>query len=168
MNFTVIPAISIAYIMAASVAAADSAPHEFSDLTIPEFSELTESQADYVDMQKLNGRFCPDHPFRPGWVMVQPRGHQWKTGLMQEYYYLQRSRAVVAAGQCSCDLVFPSWEDMRPELAQLLAQFPDDKASAFTPDQGQQLRAVESAMQQEKRAMASEFRQLCQTIIMGE
>ncbi|MBW3241439.1 hypothetical protein KUV57_01860 [Epibacterium sp. DP7N7-1] len=96
MNFTVIPAISIAYIMAASVAAADSARHEFSDLTIPEFSELTESQADYVDMQKLNGRFCPDHPFRPGWVMVQPHGHQWKTGLTDSSYFPETARRVKA------------------------------------------------------------------------
>ncbi|ASM72931.1 MULTISPECIES: hypothetical protein [Roseobacteraceae] len=168
MNFTLIPTISTAFFMAASVAAEDAAPQDFTDLTIPEFSKPTDDQTEYVDMQKLNGRFCPDHPFRPGWVMVQPRGYQWKTGLMQDYYYLQRSRAVVAAGQCSCDLMFPSWDDMRPELEQLLAQLPDDSASEFTPDQGRQLREIERAMQQEKRAIASEFGQLCQTIIMGE
>ena len=64
--------------------------------------------------------------------------------------------------------MFPSWDDMRPELEQLLEQFPDVSASEFTPDQGRQLREIERSLQQEKRAMTSEFRQLCQSIIMGE
>lgn len=168
MKITFILAGTMALFIAAPIVADDTGRQNFTDLTIPTFPETTDSQADYVDMQQLNGRFCPDHPFRPGWVMVQPRGHQWKTGLLQDYYYLQRTRAVVAAGECSCDLMFPSWDDMRPELEQLLKQFPDVSASEFTPDQGQQLREVERGLQQEKRAMASEFRQLCQSIIMGE
>lgn len=168
MKLTLISAISTALFIAEPLLAEDADRQNFTDLTVPVFPEPTDIQADYVDMQKLNGRFCPDHPFRPGWVMVQPRGYQWKTGLLQDYYFLQRSRAVIDAGQCSCDLMFPSWDDMRPELEQLVEQFPDVAASEFTPDQGQHLRAAERELQQSKRAMASEFRQLCQTIIRGE
>jgi hypothetical protein len=160
--------ISIALFVTAPVTAEEVDRQNFTNLTITPFPEPIDNQADYVDMQQINGRFCPDHPFRPSWVMVQPRGHQWKTGLLQDYYYLQRTRAVVSAAQCSCDLMFPSWQDMRPELEQLLQQFPDASASEFTPDQGQQLRDAERGLQQAKRAIASEFRQLCQTIIMGE
>lgn len=96
MKITLILASTVALFAAAPVVADDTGHKNFTDLTIPTFPEPTDSQADYVDMQQLNGRFCPDHPFRPGWVMVQPRGHQWKTGLLQDYYYLQRTRAVVA------------------------------------------------------------------------
>lgn len=168
MNHARILAATASLFMAAPISAEVTGNQDFADVTVPVFPEPTDSQADYVDMQQLNGRFCPDHPFRPGWVMVQPRGYQWKTGLLQEYYNLERTRAVVAAGQCSCDLMFPSWDDMRPELEQYLAQFPDVNAADFTPEQGQQLRAAERGLKQEKRAIAADFRRLCQSIIMGE
>ena len=158
----------LALVLAVTAAAQDACGQEFSDFTAPEFPKPTDSQSAYVDMQQINGRFCPDHPFRPGWVMVQPRGYQWKTGILQELYNLKRTRAVVEEGQCSCDLMFPSWEDMRPELEQFLERFPGTRASQFTSDQRKLVLDIERELQQEKRAMASEFRQLCRPIIMGE
>ena len=56
---------------------------------------------------------CPEAPARPEWAVRPKPGTQLsQAGLGNELYRLQGYRNVVEAGRCTCDLRFPSWDEI--------------------------------------------------------
>ncbi len=136
--------------------------------TAEDLTALEAEQAAYVDPVTKRDRFCPDHPYRPGWVMVQPFGYAWKARLWQSYYSLTAAQTVVQAGECSCNLMFPSWDEMRPELERLATEWPDVPGPEMTEDQSLFVSGLNSSYTREKSKIDHEYRQLCAAVIRGD
>lgn len=136
--------------------------------TAEDLTALEAEQAAYVDPVSKRDRFCPEHPYRPGWVMVQPFGYTWKGRLWERYYYLTAMQNVVESGECSCDLMFPSWDEMRPELEQIATEWPDVAGPEMTEDQSLLVSDIGRTYTQERSKISHEYRQLCAAIIRGD
>lgn len=55
-------------------------------------------------------RVCPDQPLQPDWIEnIAPRDAH-RGNLVQEIYRAHSMQAVIDAGDCACDIRFPTWE----------------------------------------------------------
>ncbi|MFU8776218.1 MAG: hypothetical protein ACNA7M_00930, partial [Roseovarius sp.] len=82
----------------------------------------------YVDPQIADRRACKDRPGRPGWLMVQPKvegnfspvgGYFWRQEIGQEFVSFKVVSSVIAAGECTCELMYPDIDQFRDEIEEL-------------------------------------------------
>lgn len=75
-----------------------------------DFSDLSPS------MERTSYRTCNDRPPRPNWIETVDPKEAHKGLLVQEMYRAQGNQAVVEAGECACDIRFPSWDKVNQEF----------------------------------------------------
>ena len=86
-------ALMMAGLMAGPVAAQDS-------FMLPDLNEEPENPD------------CPDAPARPEWVANPSNEGLTRSELATELYQQEGYRNVVEAGECTCELRFPSWDNV--------------------------------------------------------
>lgn len=61
--------------------------------------------------EQPENRLCPDSPPRPDWIADPEPGSQLsQSGVAIDLYEIQGYTNIVDAGECSCELRFPSWD----------------------------------------------------------
>lgn len=89
------------------------------DFTQPEFTPPSTQVEDYVDPETRNRTRCRDHPGRPGWMMVQPLGFEWRLDLANKFRTNHRTKVVTQAESCDCGMLYPNWNSLRPSLEEI-------------------------------------------------
>jgi len=54
--------------------------------------------------------FCQDRPLEPEWLENTPVREAYKRLMIQMIYRTESYRRVADAGECSCDTLFPPWD----------------------------------------------------------
>lgn len=84
--------------------------------TAEDLTALEARQEAYVDPMLQSRQRCEDRPGKPGWMMVQPLGFEWRGDLASKFRAFQRARTISEAGACDCDMLYPDWNQFRAEL----------------------------------------------------
>ena len=53
---------------------------------------------------------CPDRPAEPMWMQEIPLRQAYQRVLVQDIYRAQNLEGIVEAGNCACEIQFPSWD----------------------------------------------------------
>ncbi|MGO4916007.1 hypothetical protein [Pseudogemmobacter sp. W21_MBD1_M6] len=113
----------IAVLALASLAgpiAAQTSPQVTNDLTI--------------NMTPQQYRICNDRPARPTWMDdINPREAYKATALM-ELYEIRTWEAIMATGDCGCDVRFPAWDSVDGEYHEAYAGYTQAEHSALRRD----------------------------------
>lgn len=82
----------------------------------------------HVDPELRDRKRCLNHPGRPQWMIDQPLGFEWRLELGREFRSAERARAVSSNETCSCDQLYPDWNESRPLVEAIWAEVsPDSK-----------------------------------------
>lgn len=73
----------------------------------------------YVDPILKDRQRCLDRPGRPEWMMVQSIEFQWRVELAAKYRSFYRASVISEADGCSCDKMYPDWDEHMTEVEQL-------------------------------------------------
>lgn len=134
----------------------------FMDLTLPDLSPAAvDPDGTYVDPQIRNRGECLDHPGRPAWVMVQPKGLEWRRDLLKAYGELQIAKAVVESGDCGCDNRYPDWETFRPAMEGILALIDQKPVQQMTEEEFTEILVTTGVIKRRKTEISREFGRTC-------
>jgi signal transduction histidine kinase len=128
--------LATAVTLIATPLAAQTAPEMTTDLTV------TLSPQEY--------RICNDRPARPAWMdAVHPR-EAYKALTLMALYGLRSSEAIVASGDCGCDVRFPAWDAVSAEY--------EDRFGTLTQAEHTQ---VQLTLREQQNRIAREVQDLC-------
>lgn len=152
---------ALAFIATAPALPAVAQPLPDSDADLLDFRQ---SQADaptgWVDPEIGNRRKCFDRPGRPEWVVKQPEGMEWRQDLIERYVGLQSMRRVVESGECTCENVYPDFNDFRADLSEILSQFPSN-VDDFEEETRGEIRQMGRTVSRRRSQLAAEYGQTC-------
>lgn len=115
----------------------------------------------YVDPHVAGRDRCLDHPGRPGWMMVQPMGFEWRLHLANDFRSFHRTAAITGIGSCDCDLLYPDWDEYRTDLEMIWAMVSD--RSRYEWDDGERSRyaSQRDLLSDYSRPLIQEVTKLC-------
>ena len=79
-------------------------------------------ESPHVDPELRDRKRCLNHPGRPQWMIDQPLGFEWRLELGREFRSAERARAVSSSETCSCDQLYPDWNESRPLVEAIWAE----------------------------------------------
>jgi hypothetical protein len=130
--------LAAAAILLASPLAAQTSPQVTNDLT--------------VTMAPQQYRICNDRPARPTWMdEIHPR-EAYKALTLMRLYELRSWEAIMASGDCGCDVRFPSWDAASTEYEE-----------RFVTDTQAQHTQAQLALRSEQNQIARDVQDICET-----
>lgn len=123
----------------------------------------------YVDPQIKERRACKDRPGRPGWLMVQPRlkgdvgvgSFGWRRDIGQTFVSSRVVPSVIKARKCSCELMYPDYEQFRADIEKLWAHWDNKDWSEFSSEEKKEFRRIEREIGESYRHDRGEYGSLC-------
>jgi len=106
-------------------------------VTLPDLTPAAVQEDEYVDPSLKRRTSCTQSPSRPGWVMVQPKGYEWRVELAMAWKALRTRRMLAEDDTCTCDTLYPDWTAVRPEIEAMwksIGTQPRAKWSSSTAD----------------------------------
>lgn len=101
----------------------------FNDFTQPTFGATTADGETYVDISVKQRSNCKQYPGRPAWMMVHPKGFEWRKKLALEYKSVIVGRLIKESGKCTCDYLYSNINEMRPEIKAMWERVGDQPKS---------------------------------------
>ena len=84
--------------------------------SLPDLTPAAAQGDEYVDPSLKRRKSCTQSPGRPGWVMVQPKGYEWRVELAMAWKALRTRQMLAEEGTCTCATLYPDWAAARPEI----------------------------------------------------
>lgn len=130
------------------------------DFTMPDLSPQTE-QSTYIDRQAVSRTNCRGHPHRPGWVMVHERGLEWKRELATQWRQIRAARMLLPSDSCTCDMLYPDWEEARTEIEAIWAPFEGRVKIEWDQSMRDHFRSLQNLHRTETRGYFLKVGRLC-------
>lgn len=92
--------------------------------TISQPGKLEQKLNEYVDLRFQKRKHCLDRPARPAWAIRMPKEYANFGDIAQVMYDLKRHQAATDITVCSCDIVYPSWDEVYLEFQDLISNTP--------------------------------------------
>lgn len=131
------------------------------DFTQPTFGSNGAGQEDYVDPKIARRRSCLDHPGRPGWMMVQTDGFEWRTELAMRWKERRSGRLISEAESCTCDMLHPDFDQLRDEVETMWAMVGDKPRSEWSNAMADRFNDLRSEIASEARSYSFQIGRLC-------
>lgn len=130
------------------------------DFTMPDLSPQIE-QDTYIDRQGVSRTSCTRYPHRPGWVMVHERGFEWKRELATQWRQIRAAQMLLPADSCTCDMLYPDWEEARTEIEAIWAPFEERPKREWNQSMRDHFRSLEDLHRIETRGYFVKVGRLC-------
>lgn len=104
-----------------------------------------------VTMAPEQYRICNDRPARPAWLDEVPPREAYKALTLMRLYELRSWEAIMASGDCGCDVRFPSWDTAS-------AEYEERFASSTQADHTQ----ARLAIRDQQNQIARDVRDICE------
>jgi hypothetical protein len=106
----------------------------FNDFTQPTFGGGAAEGETYVDPQFASRRNCLEHPAKPAWAMDHSFRFRWRIVLAVKYNSRRQGRLISETETCTCDILYPDWNEMRPEIEEMWARVSDLPSNKWTSE----------------------------------
>lgn len=130
-------------------------------IILPDLTPAAALGDDYVDPSLARRKSCTESPSRPGWVMVQPKGYEWRVELAMAWKALRTRQMLAENDTCTCAALYPEWSEDRSEIEAMWESIGTLPRASWSPTMADTYYGTLSDLSREHSDMSVAIGRLC-------